>query len=446
MLRNFLAFLKKNRDEFLIFILIVMFILAYFESLRWPFPGPKATHGILKGLGLLIPLYLVVFYKEKIFLIFRRKINLFVFIFFFSFLISAVFSQVIESSLLFLWYPYLSLVVIISMSMINFRVKDWKLIIAVSFSLVFVTFAFSFFSLIFRYSIDNLYYFIFLDHKANFYLDELRTYGKYVSLGPYIMLSPLCYLFLLDEDKKIGYKLFSFLALVVSLLTAVISNNRIDALVFFIHFVVLMFLLRKKIVILILLPVIFIVWFGLLVTKTYFGFNLEQRIFRPAMERDLETIDMRYVYWQTAITNFKNYPILGSGPNTYNDISDFVLRRYYDVGVKQYTVKPDYGIGVHNVFFERLSDTGLVGFFAFLFLLFYFLKYDLLRLIKFFKQDKKIFKSYCLIALSSWTWLLYSLTDNGYGAQGFMIFFFLRAFIYNSKDKVFSLKDEYKKY
>jgi O-antigen ligase len=166
------------------------------------------------------------------------------------------------------------------------------------------------------------------------------------------------------------------------------------------------------------------------VTQTYFGFNLEQRILRPEIERDQETVSMRFTYWQTALNNFRNFPLFGTGPNTYNVVSDFPLSKYYSRGVREYTFRLDKGIGVHNIFIERLADTGLFGFGSFVALILFFGKEDVLALLR-LKQskDQEAFKTYLLYSLSSWSWVLYGVTDNGYGAQGFMTFFFIRGLL-----------------
>lgn len=416
---------KKYLNLFLFSCVVIFFLLGYFESLRWPFPGPKATHGIIKALFLvLIPVLFAV--RRKLYPQKHVVQNLLMVIFVFSYVISAAFSKSLEASLLNLWYPFMALCVLYIFSRIKVTSQFLYTIIALSALLVCITFAFAFFSIMFRYSVDTLYYFIFLDHRANHLLGEIRRFGKYVSLGPYIMLTPLTAYFLVEKKADLNRKLLSLVCFGVSVLTAVISNNRIDVLIIAIQFSVLLFLLPRKTAVILLACMIPLAIFGLTVTDKYFGFNLEQRILRPKGERDLETIDMRFTYWQTALYNFKNYPLLGTGPNTYNDVSNFPLRRYYNDNTQEYTAIVDEGIGIHNVFIERLSDTGLFGFFSFVILLCYFIRKDVLAVLQKEGDDRK---KYMLFSLSSWTWILYSLTDNGYGAQGFLTFFFLRGLL-----------------
>lgn len=408
--------------------LLLMMGIGYFESLRWLLPGPKATHGIIKGLALLL-LVSFVFIRKKLHPIKNPKMVVVTIFWFLSYAISAVFSQDIQTSLLHMWYPFISVLMIYSFSIIRFKKSYFYLFLSVSIVLIFITFIFSLFSIIFRYSVDTIYYIIFLDHRANFLLDEIRKYGKYASLGPYILLVPATFYFLVESKSSIYKKLLSFAMVMMSLITAVISNNRIDALVFAIHWLTLMVLVSKRQAVLLLAPTALAVSFGLLVTQLYFGFNLEQRILRPAVERDQETVSMRFTYWETALRNFKNFPLFGTGPNTYNTVSDFPLRRYWIDGVRDYTIRQDYGIGVHNVFFERLSDTGIVGFIAFIALITYCMRMDIMALMGMRKKGKERIAKYILVSLASWSWILYGLTDNGYGAQGMVVFFFLRGLI-----------------
>ncbi|MBU1326564.1 O-antigen ligase family protein [Patescibacteria group bacterium] len=407
-------------------ILLIMFLLGYLESMRWPISGPKATHGILKGLFLLLAGCLIFLPLPSVRTRLHKQ-NYLMMGFVLAIGISTLFSQVPEASLLYLWYPFMSAAIVFAFSKIRLPRGYLMLFLALSAVLVIATFTFTFFSLLFRYEVDPLYYFLFLEHRANYLLSELRYYGKYASLGPYIMLVPLCALFLVKNRASIIQKLFSSLVIFVGVLTAVMSNNRIDAIVIFIELIFVLWLMPRKTAAIVLLVSLPIVWFGMYTSQRYFGFNLEDRFFRPRVERDLETIDLRFTYWDTALKNFKSHPIVGTGPNTYNDVSEFPLRRYYDRGARNYTVRSDIGIGVHNLFFEKLSDTGLLGFISFVALLLYFVKTDFLRLIGIKQAERK--RQYLLFALSSWAWILYGITDNGYGAQGMVTFFFLRGIL-----------------
>ena len=402
--------------------LFLMFPLGYLESFRWPLPPPKATHGILKAL--VIVLGLLVFYSRSVLKNHQplgEKIVSTLFLA--SFVLSSLFSLVPNTSLLFLWYPFIGWTVLYTFSSIRFTKTHFSILLSMMILLITATFVFAFFSLMFRYEVDNIYYFLFQTERARLLLNELRVSGKYVSLGPYIFLYPACMIFLVQLKSSFSRKMLSALVFVMVVLTAVISNNRIDILVVLLQSIAILWLLPRRTAVVLTLLAIPVIYLGLVTSQNYFGYNLIERVFRPHVTRDKETVEMRFVYWQNALLNFRHHPILGTGPNSYNDVTDFPLRRYYDAGLKQYTVRPDVGIGIHNIFIERLADTGIIGFAAFILLLAYFIKTDFLR---YFQYSGERRKQYVLLALSSWSWILYGVTDNGYGAQGFVTFLFLR--------------------
>jgi hypothetical protein len=413
-----------NVPVIILTVLLVMFPLGYCESLRWPLPPPKATHGILKGLLLFVLTSMVIFRVKLPIKIHPRGELLIMGVFLLSFVISSVFSLAPAASLLFLWYPCIATLYIYAFRVVRFQKKHVYVFIGISTVLIMITFMFSVFSIFSRYELDSLYNFLFLPERAKFYLDEIQKVGKYVSLGPYFMLMPFASLFLTESRTTITRKVISALVICVSALTAVISNNRIDVLVIAIQLGILIWFIPRRIAVTLLIAAIPITQLGLSITYKYFGFNLEERILRPQYERDTETILMRQTYLDTALYNFRQYPIFGTGPNSYNDVSDFPLRKYYVTGVRKYTARSDIGIGIHNIFIERLADTGLFGFFAFIAVLLYYMKVDVIRFFR--KQNKEDRTRYALFALSSWSWILYGITDNGYGAQGFVTFFFLR--------------------
>jgi O-antigen ligase len=417
------VFAAIKPGQVFVFIL-TMFILGYLESLRWPLlVGPKATHGILKGMFLLLLPYLIFRFAGNRRVLKRPEV-IGTAVFVLSFCLSAVFSLEPDTSRLYLWYPLIVLAVITTLYGFRQTQDQVDRFILTAILLIYITFAFAFFSIIFRLDVEKLYYFIFMDHRAYHLLSEIREVGKYVSLGPYFMLTPLTAAFLISSSAPPIRRILSGLAVLLSVFVAVISNNRIDVAVIGLIVLVLLFLFPRKVSVLLLALFIPAVIFGLFVTESYFGYNLEERFFRPSKERDIEAAEMRLVYWGTALDNFRRFPIFGTGPNTYNDISDFPLRKYFNEGAKEgFYVRSDYGIGIHNLFIERLADTGAVGLFAFITMLWLFLKKDLTEFSK-RKQEER--KRYLLFALSSWMWILYGLTDNGYGVQGMVTFFIIR--------------------
>lgn len=405
-------------------LLLAMLPLGYFESFRWPFPPPKATHGILKGLFLILSI-LVVAVPD----IAKRKseyfyIRLLLFLYLLSALFSTILSQSLDASFLFLWHIFIGVFVYLAFRKIKLRQNNFSVFVLIGILLLVITFSFALFSLIFRHSVENLYYFLFLEHRANHLLSEIRNVGKYVGLGPYFMLTPLCTVFLIDKKQPLGRKALSLVCLAVAALTSVITNNRIDVLVFVTQLFVILLLISRRLAVILLLLVIPFALFGMQLSTTYFNYNIADRILRPDEDRDIGTIVIRFSYWRTALYNFQNFPVFGTGLNTFNDISTLPLRRFYQPGPREYYLGPDKAIGVHNIFLERLSDTGLFGFLTFTVILSFFFREDMKRLVHIKRAPLK--KRYILFALSSWSYILYGITDNGFGSQGLFMFFYLR--------------------
>jgi hypothetical protein len=87
-LRNYTI---NHIEAVIICVLFAMFVLGYTESLRWPLGVPKATHGFLKGLMILLCLSIPLIHK------FLKKVSkpteiILTSIFVISFLLSAMFT------------------------------------------------------------------------------------------------------------------------------------------------------------------------------------------------------------------------------------------------------------------------------------------------------------------------------------------------------------------
>lgn len=64
----------------------------------------------------------------------------------------------------------------------------------------------------------------------------------------------------------------------------------------------------------------------------------------------------RLIQWTTALQGFKEYPILGVGPENYNVIANY----YYDA--RQFTFDRSWFDKPHNYLLEVLTTTGIIGF------------------------------------------------------------------------------------
>ncbi len=73
-------------------------------------------------------------------------------------------------------------------------------------------------------------------------------------------------------------------------------------------------------------------------------------------DRPTGTLRTRMELWQTALTAFRNYPVLGIGPGVFRQVSEvfpLLHMTHYYLWVR--------GLSAHNLFFHYLAETGVVG-------------------------------------------------------------------------------------
>jgi len=117
----------------------------------------------------------------------------------------------------------------------------------------------------------------------------------------------------------------------------------------------------------------------------------------------------RFSFNQLSLYLFSQKPILGHGLGTYQLLSTDVF------GVAQSSYGRDTGVASHNDYLKFLSETGVVGFLAYLFLLYSLLKLGHII----FKNKIPTLKSEgsILVAVIAGI-LIYSLTDSGFSYGG----------------------------
>lgn len=402
------------------FLLLIMFILGYCESLRWVFPVPKATHGFLKGISLLVGAELLL-NRKKVRVSSNASIYIIILFWLFSYSLSAVFSQSPSTSLLYMWYPWICTVIFIALSSLRIKQKHIHIFIWSAAILLTATFVVATSSVIFHQSLTTVLPMFFLEQRVDQILKEVFMFGKCVGLGPYFMLVPIVVSFYFEKTTQKNKMLFGIVAIVFGLILAFMSNNRIDVFVLCVEMAIIFFCFEKKRRTLIVITTVCICLVGIGLSQYFTGINVIQRIISPTSE-DRDMVNDRFYYWKLAAANFNSSPIVGIGPNAYNDVANFDYQRLYQRGVGNFLWRRYEPIGAHNIFFERLSDEGIVGTAAFLLLLGYFFYDDILFLRR--KTEEK--KRYILFSLASWSWILYGMTDNGYGVQGMVTFFVIR--------------------
>jgi len=101
----------------------------------------------------------------------------------------------------------------------------------------------------------------------------------------------------------------------------------------------------KKIVFVVFLVLTF---FGL---SSFYFFSTNKGIETLDFQKNpYNNISNRLIYWQKAYENFLRYPLLGSGPDTFQKVNS--------------ETQP-FSTYAHNYFIQMLSDAGIFGFFTF---------------------------------------------------------------------------------
>jgi len=331
-------------------------------------------------------------YKEKI-----LKISwIFYFIlFYFILILTSIFS--ISSSISFKSsIPYLRFLIMVLSIYYLIDKKVLKL----------STFYFCIISLIIILSADGLFQFItgknILGFKSPLVYRITGLFNEKAVLGNFIfkLIPFIFFLHLVTKDFMFKKYLF-FICLIFSVVAITISGDRsaFFLLIFFIILTCLIFFSKKNLLItFIVLSLIFLLILkneilkNRIIFMTYVGFFNTLEMFshekidkKINIEKKNNTkihfyiSDDHHNHMLTAINIFKEYPLLGSGPNTYRIICRD--ERFF-IKENSCTTHP------HNYYLQLLSETGLLGF---IFLLILFLKTSYYLFIKCpFLQTKKI--------------------------------------------------------
>ena len=163
---------------------------------------------------------------------------------------------------------------------------------------------------------------------------------------------------------KLKYKL-SFFFIFLCLIAIIFTGERMSLLLFiFSLFLILIFLKKFKL--------LFLISLLILITLIFSYFNFSQVQFKMN-EFFYAIIDFKNsghgAHYLAAWTIFLENPIIGSGFRTFREVcsEDFV-----NLALVNKTIAPHCTTHPHNIYLEALSDTGLVGFFGLLFMIFIF--------------------------------------------------------------------------
>lgn len=153
------------------------------------------------------------------------------------------------------------------------------------------------------------------------------------------------------------------------------------------------------------LTVLFVVFLALSTSRQLFKFNVFSRFFLEDKYADLGTVNARISASYKSVDIFKSSPLLGVGLGQYvlyNPINAkfgfYLIEEKYKLNYQEYAA-----LSPHNVLFQTLSETGILGIITYTFLIVYFAVVDLKRI----KISKFGFIHAYII--SFWTIFIYTL-------------------------------------
>ena len=267
-------------------------------------------------------------------------------------------------------------------------------------------------------SLIGVYYYVFGE-----YYRFISTFFWPNPFAGYLLFALPISLGLLLEARERTAKLFSYTVSILLCSAFILTQSRGAYLSFILPLMILIWIFRKKPKKELLIKSIILLSGVLLLVNLLFCLNEDSFSFfflardRLADEKDV-SLTLREDYWQGALDIFKNYPLLGSGLNTFKTVYPSYQKN--PVSFSQY---------VHNHYLQMLAETGVIGSLPF-FLLFLSIAWLGIKLIKINQSSPG--KTYAIFLfcgiLGS---LIHSLIDfDWYFSANFISFWILSGLVY----------------
>ncbi|MCM8772722.1 MAG: tetratricopeptide repeat protein [Candidatus Omnitrophica bacterium] len=249
----------------------------------------------------------------------------------------------------------------------------------------------------------------------------LSTLGRRNFAGEYlVMIIPYVYFFIANS-KNIREKIFYLFLFILFLLHLILTFTRASYLGFFVSTILFFYPVKFKFSLKKIIPLF--VFFILI--PNLFSYNIS------GFEKG--TIKSRIFIWKNTLRIIKKNPIIGVGLGNFK--TNFLF--YAEDRPKQIALIKEVLEDVHNDFLEILVETGFIGFFIFLFLLFQIFKITFL-LIKNSKEKTLIYGILC----STVAFLTNSLASFPFKKPSTLLLFYLNLSFLNiiSKKEYYKLK------
>lgn len=201
---------------------------------------------------------------------------------------------------------------------------------------------------------------------------RLLHWGSLIFIFTFFYTSAL----LLHWNKRIWTTLYVLYGFVVICFVMVMGNFRWTFLVFavvsFLYGLAVyrIRLLSPKRVFYIVATSIVMIMIGMFFARMIFGYNLLDRFLFKDGHRDFVESMGRVTLYNQALTVFQSYPLFGAGyGNYYFVVWPFPHMKYYSI-FDQYEPTP-VPIAAHNEFYTVLAETGILGLFSYILLIYF---------------------------------------------------------------------------
>jgi O-antigen ligase len=184
------------------------------------------------------------------------------------------------------------------------------------------------------------------------------------------------------------------------------------------------FATSKKLVIFLAIGIIGTIIVGLNISSNEYNFSIIDRFANESSVGDEQTIISRLSFYHKAYMMFLSSPFIGLGLGNYLN-TDVIINNpnlYFGSNNYKSSYAQEVAYSPHNIFFELLSETGILGLITFLLLCIYFLYTDYSFTLK---GNKPLWP----FAVSSWVIFTYTLFNPYNTLYIFGWFWFLRGII-----------------
>ncbi len=270
--------------------------------------------------------------------------------------------------------------------------------------------------------------------------------GKYSLAFGYEMLFPFLLIPIMDKKTKPLSKVFFVILCLLMIFLTIISNfrSRLIVLAFVVLSSAAIFVIKKQISIkqtyfklisvFIFVVLTSIVYLAGISSNYFLSYNIFDRFLLQSNSSDIGTINTRLNQYERSLELFNSSPILGIGLGNYNYIKSattFGTQSSYVTEFIDFTNSRP-----HSIFFQELSETGIIGTGTFIILLAYFLLQDAKYFIKLKNPRANIAWVYIV---SSWSVIIYALFNPADTLFITAWFWFFRGLIMATYTKAYSI-------